>query len=314
MHERDPRRLKQEPGTPDALVQALQALRNGPDDAARLARVSKRLEPMLDAPPPAAAPVPGPIARPAFSKLPLVKLLVGGLAVVAPLLWLARITLPAHEPQPAPAVPAAQKNVVELEQPVPSAQPLNSAAPAPHAPAAESHGTGTRTRGSLPLGKSSRKRSDSSTRSAPASARGSETSAAAADSAAVREQRDEATTTAREPAQPARAAEAAKPEAKPSAQATEPKPSVADGSVPRRASEPELLFEARKALPDDAELALRLLTEHAARFPKGQLVPEREVLAIESLRSLGRTQEADARLQRFQARYPNSLHLQRLKH
>ena len=68
------------------------------------------------------------------------------------------------------------------------------------------------------------------------------------------------------------------------------------------------------ALRTDPERALRLVTEHEARFAGGSLVPEREVLAIEALRSLGRTQEAETRLQRFQARYPNSLHLQRLQH
>jgi hypothetical protein len=195
-------------------------------------------------------------------------------------------------------------------------------APAMHTPAVavatESSGANSRARGSLSHGKAARKRSDSSGRNAHT--RGTDTSAAAADeNAAASEQTAETTaeTTQRNQAQPARiakAANAAEPEEqKQAAQATAPKPAVANGGVPRTASESELLFGARKALPGDAELALRLLTEHAARFPKGQLVPEREVLAIESLRSLGRTQEAEARLQRFQARYPNSLHLQRLK-
>jgi outer membrane protein assembly factor BamD (BamD/ComL family) len=78
-------------------------------------------------------------------------------------------------------------------------------------------------------------------------------------------------------------------------------------------TEAELLFQARKALTSDAALALRTVTEHEARYPKGRLTPEREVLAIEALRQLDRTAEAEARLQRFEARYPKSLHLKRLK-
>jgi hypothetical protein len=80
-----------------------------------------------------------------------------------------------------------------------------------------------------------------------------------------------------------------------------------------RASESALLFEARKAMAHDAAGSLRLLNEHAQRYPKGALVPEREVLAIEALRALGRTAEADARLASFEARYPDSLHLSRLR-
>jgi hypothetical protein len=59
--------------------------------------------------------------------------------------------------------------------------------------------------------------------------------------------------------------------------------------------------------------ALRLLDQHAARFPEGLLAPEREVLRIEALRRLGRTAEAEQRLRAFQARYPDSIHLRRLQ-
>jgi hypothetical protein len=77
-------------------------------------------------------------------------------------------------------------------------------------------------------------------------------------------------------------------------------------------SELELLFDARKALPTQPTAALRLLDEHAARFPRGMLAPEREVLAIEALRTLGRTTEATQRLRRFQSQFPESIHLRRL--
>jgi hypothetical protein len=48
-------------------------------------------------------------------------------------------------------------------------------------------------------------------------------------------------------------------------------------------------------------------------FADGLFVPEREVLSIEALRSLGRSAEAISRLQQFKAQYPNSFHLRRLQ-
>ncbi|MEY4511709.1 MAG: hypothetical protein RLZZ450_3831, partial [Pseudomonadota bacterium] len=62
----------------------------------------------------------------------------------------------------------------------------------------------------------------------------------------------------------------------------------------------------------DPRAAQRLLEQHATRFPAGVLGPEREVLAIEVLRALGQTAEAEQRLNAFRARYPNSMHLRRL--
>ena len=53
--------------------------------------------------------------------------------------------------------------------------------------------------------------------------------------------------------------------------------------------------------------------EHARLFPDGTLVPEREVLALEALVELGRTQEARARFANFRGRFPNSPHLARLE-
>jgi hypothetical protein len=41
-------------------------------------------------------------------------------------------------------------------------------------------------------------------------------------------------------------------------------------------------------------------------------VPEREVLAIEALRKLGRKNDAGERLHKFETRYPGSIHLKRL--
>ncbi|HEX5660251.1 MAG TPA: hypothetical protein VFX59_23815 [Polyangiales bacterium] len=107
----------------------------------------------------------------------------------------------------------------------------------------------------------------------------------------------------------------------------EPEPVAA----PERASEPapaepqpaqrvapppdefSLLWEARVKIRRDPLAALALLNEHAGRFANGQLAPEREVLAVEALRALGRNDEAEARLRSFRARYPGSIHLRRLQ-
>jgi hypothetical protein len=74
-----------------------------------------------------------------------------------------------------------------------------------------------------------------------------------------------------------------------------------------------LLWRARERIRRDPAAALALLDTHAGRFANGQLAPEREVLAVEALRQLGRTEEAEARLRSFRAQYPGSIHLRRLQ-
>ncbi len=78
-------------------------------------------------------------------------------------------------------------------------------------------------------------------------------------------------------------------------------------------SEGTLLIEARQAQASDPATALALTQEHARRFPRGELVEEREVLAIEALAGLGRRSEARARLDAFRRRFPQSLHVARLE-
>jgi hypothetical protein len=74
-----------------------------------------------------------------------------------------------------------------------------------------------------------------------------------------------------------------------------------------------LLWQARERMRRDPAGALELLNAHVAQFADGQLAPEREVLAVEALRALGRKREADARLSAFRVRYPGSIHLRRLQ-
>ncbi|HET9954785.1 MAG TPA: hypothetical protein VFQ61_09785 [Polyangiaceae bacterium] len=95
------------------------------------------------------------------------------------------------------------------------------------------------------------------------------------------------------------------------AQEAEPKraqpPRVAP-NTPSAASEAELLERARKALAQDPTAALALTRTHEVRFASGLLRQEREVIAIEALRRLGRQAEASARAERFSKTYPGSAH------
>jgi hypothetical protein len=73
-------------------------------------------------------------------------------------------------------------------------------------------------------------------------------------------------------------------------------------------SEPALLEQARRALTNSPATALALTNQHAARFPRGVLAQEREVIAIEALRRLGRSAEADRRAAAFGQAFPGSAH------
>lgn len=88
-------------------------------------------------------------------------------------------------------------------------------------------------------------------------------------------------------------------------------PAVAAASAklhqkPTPPSEAELLEQARATLKGDPARALQRANEHAARFPGGVLVQEREVLAIQALRQLGRNTEAERRTAAFAKAFPGS--------
>lgn len=82
---------------------------------------------------------------------------------------------------------------------------------------------------------------------------------------------------------------------------------------PAQLSEAELLEQARSAAKSDPARALSRANEHAARFPHGVLVQEREVLAIQALRQLGRTAEADKRAAAFAKAFPGSAFQRKLQ-
>jgi hypothetical protein len=360
MREDGPQRLNRQRGTQPTLVRALDALRQGTDETARLERVAAKLGALLDAPPPAAPSV----VREASSALlrrASFKLILGGLAVLVPAAWMLHGVLfgtSEVNPQPREVATSAQLpgaatrdagTALRAEAEGASyAAAARAAAPANEAVEQDKARSsaavkvavhGRRSGGRLHLrgGETAQgtDRSESSVAIASGTSAGTKPSdvedvedAVAAKQADAREQAssakraEEAARSARDEQSDKLTARARPPEesqasasdgraAKPAAESREPtRPAASDA----HASEAALLFEARKALPHDAASSLKLLEEHARRYPKGVLVPEREVLAIEALRALGRTSEADARLARFEARYPDSLHLERLRH
>jgi hypothetical protein len=124
----------------------------------------------------------------------------------------------------------------------------------------------------------------------------------------------------------------APPEPSPAAPAVAPSPPVPEPAavaearpddampltVPRkpgrsRPTEAELLERAQAALRAEPARALALTREHRRRYPAGALVQEREVIAIEALRRLGRDRAASHEADVFGERYPGSVHHNRLE-
>jgi hypothetical protein len=82
-----------------------------------------------------------------------------------------------------------------------------------------------------------------------------------------------------------------------------PKPAASTGP-----SEVALLDQARASLAGNPSRALALTEEHRRRFPKGALSQEREVIAIDALKKLGRSGEAKQRGDTFSAENPDTIH------
>jgi hypothetical protein len=83
--------------------------------------------------------------------------------------------------------------------------------------------------------------------------------------------------------------------------------------APATWDEPQLIERARKALSTDPRRALALTQEHQRRFPAGALGVERDVIALEALARSGQTAEARRRALVFEAKYPKSIHLPRVR-
>ena len=83
--------------------------------------------------------------------------------------------------------------------------------------------------------------------------------------------------------------------------------------LPALWDEPQLIERARKALASEPRRALSLTQEHQRRFPGGALAVERDVIALEALARSGQTAEAARRARAFEAKYPKSIHLPRVR-
>jgi hypothetical protein len=304
MHDEDgPRRLRQGADTPEPLLRALAALRKGVDDSARLERVGQKMEVMLNAQPAAAS------VGISGNKLGVLKLiLLGGLGLLAPLWFFQHAddaTVPAVDhggSQPSAALVDQKQQTDQRDQT--DQTPVAPAEVEPVAAVAtvESEADQAALRRSAKALRPSRTRARKA-REAVAEPR-------------AEEPQPEPSAPSEPSADDARPAQAAQPSA---TEPTSPAPKTA-AVAPREApkeqppgpSEADLLLQARRALKRDAGQALKLVSDHEARFANGRLVPEREVLAIEALRTLGRKAEAEERLHKFEARFPKSIHLQRL--
>lgn len=133
--------------------------------------------------------------------------------------------------------------------------------------------------------------------------------------APVERPRAESAPAAAPPQEPpsAKAPEVVAPAEPPSAAA--PAATDAGSARTKRSSgiaEDQLLEQARSALRSDPARALSLTRQHQLDFPHGALSQEREVIAIEALRRLGRTDEAARRTERFERLYPQSAHKRKL--
>lgn len=294
MTDQEPKRLKTTGETPEQLVRALNAL--GRDrDGERLARVATRLSATLAA---SGAPAGGALSKVFGSKLAVTGLVIG-LGVLGLLGYqLTKKAEPKLEERPAveapaPLAPRLAPQPAAASTPVPLQSTEHEAVRAPASASDDAHRRSARDEPPR-VKRAARAETTASANEAPREAE--------QPSDEVEQPSDEAEQpSAEQQAQVPSAPEDAKPAAQPLAAAAPP------------ASEELLLYKARKAASHKPSVALRLLDEHAARFPSGLLVPEREVLAIEVLRGLGRNAEAEQRLQRFKARYPKSMHLRRLE-
>lgn len=105
---------------------------------------------------------------------------------------------------------------------------------------------------------------------------------------------------------------AAEPAVVPESATPSPAPRVVK-EAPASWDEPQLIERARKALASEPRRALLLTQEHQRRFPAGALSVERDLIALEALAHAGQTAEAKRRALAFEAKYPKSIHLPRVR-
>jgi hypothetical protein len=90
-------------------------------------------------------------------------------------------------------------------------------------------------------------------------------------------------------------------------------PEPAEGAPVDVEAELAILRPARAHVRSAPKRALELVAEHARRYPRGALIEEREVIAIEALLTSARVDDAAARARSFFADYPRSAHARRVR-
>jgi hypothetical protein len=320
MTDRDsPPRLKSGDDAPAELQRALRALGDSSRDHARLQRVASKLSPLLDGAPSAPS-LPAALARHGARKLLAPKLFLAALALGASAVWFTRSQSPTTHPHPAaphgapaPGLPspgAAEPSHDETSARAALGSPArevstDSATPSAALERVSLDGDGERAQGPA-------------TSVTITNANAGRVALADRPNAAARGERERMRRRKPSAALGASTVVTSAPQAVAEGQAALPEPpsprSASQGPTEApQMSEAELLLKARQQMRSDPAAALRLLDEHGARFEQGLLVPEREALAIDALRKLGRDGAAEQRLSAFRTRYPESLHLKQLQ-
>lgn len=127
---------------------------------------------------------------------------------------------------------------------------------------------------------------------------------------------EEPTTQAATPLPTEASAPEAEPEPEPVASetATGPAPSTKTARAASITEELQAIDAARSAVAaGDGARALKLLDDHARRFPRGRLHLEAEVLRIEALARSGNRAAATTRARAFVKRHPNSVFTPRVR-
>lgn len=101
--------------------------------------------------------------------------------------------------------------------------------------------------------------------------------------------------------------------ASPAARRAEPPAGRSVGESEPQLDESALLDRARAQLASDPAAALAATARHARHFPRGLLVEEREVIAVDALMRLGRSETARARARRFTLAHPRSVYRARVE-
>ncbi|OJY25893.1 MAG: hypothetical protein BGO98_35445 [Myxococcales bacterium 68-20] len=91
------------------------------------------------------------------------------------------------------------------------------------------------------------------------------------------------------------------------------KTSTGNGGGAASPTELEIMQRAQSALAADPARALAITNEHARAYPSGELVQERELIAIEALARTGRKDQAEARAHALIQRFPRTPYAARLE-